>query len=137
MKNVVASHILCFVNGRLYGQVTAISWSQATPRIERRGIDSGRIQEMSASGTWIEGEVRLLRVHGDGGLEARGVVAPDLQVNKEQYFSLLLVNRRTGTRLLQCDNCSVERQSWSAVAKGRMEGSFSFKGIDVTPESDY
>ncbi len=136
-NNVVAAHIKVFINGTLYGQAVGITWSIPTPHVERRGIDSMTAFELSPTTYKVSGSIQVLRTHDDGGLEGRGIVAPVRHIPREKYFSLLLVSRVTGSRLFQCDHCKVTGQTWSAMAKGRMEGSFTFDAIVGENEAQY
>jgi hypothetical protein len=134
---VVGAHLLCFINGRLFGEVTAIQWDSATPNVSRVGIDSLTPFELSPVGAKMSGNVSLFRLHGTGGLEGRGIVAPFSHIAREKYFSILIVDRVTGKRLNQADYCKVNNQSWRMVARQRVEGSFSFEGIDWSNEAEY
>lgn len=135
-KLVAGAHVLCFFNKRLMGQVTAVDWDQATPRVRRHGLDALAPYEISPVGSFVSGSVGLLRVHGDGALEGRGLVAPAQQIPKEKYACMLLIDRENGKKLLQIDHLAVGSQKWKVGAKGRLEGSFSFEGILATNEFD-
>ena len=133
-KLVVGAHVVCLFNGRLMGQVTAMDWSISSNRTRRHGLDGLMPYEISVGNTWIQGSVSILRVHGDAGLEGRGIVAPAELLPREKYFSILLIDRSTGTKLLQADHCMVTGQKWAVQAKQRLTGSFAFEGIDYANE---
>lgn len=134
---VTAPHILVFVNGRLYSQASGVSWTASSPRIVRGGIDSIVPYEISPGMTRISGRIKTYRGHADGALEGRGVVAPPAYIPRERYFSLLVVDRMFGNKILQVDHCSVEEQTWDVQAGRIMEGSFSFTGLTHSNEANY
>lgn len=136
-KIVVGAGLSVFVNGKIYGQVTSFKWDSSTPVKANYGIDSLMPYELANTATKVVGSMSLVRVHGDGGLEGRGVVAPLTHLELEKYFSVLVVDRLTGLDVFRADHCKVTAQSWQVAARGKMEGSFSFEGIQWTNEADY
>lgn len=131
---VVGAHVLCFINGILVGEAMSVDWSVTTENQEKRGIDSIMAYELAPTMAKVEGSVSLLRMHGTGGLEGRGIVAPFTHIPQEKYFSILLIDRGNGKTLHQADYCKVQRQSWNMAAKRLVTGQFSFIGIDNSNE---
>jgi hypothetical protein len=136
-KVVTSPHILVFINGHLYSHASGLSWSASSPRIKRTGVDSIIPYELSPSQTQLSGRIKTYRAHGDGGLEGRGIVAPPARIPEERYFSLLVIDRITGDKILQADHCMVEDQSWDVSAGKFLEGSFSFTGLTHGNEAEY
>lgn len=136
-KVVVGAGLSVFVNGKIYGQVTAFKWDSGTPLKANMGIDSLIPYELANIATKVSGSMSLIRVHGDGGLEGRGIVAPLTHVELEKYFSILVVDRLTGLDVFRADHCKASSQSWQVSARGKMEGSFTFEGLQWTNEADY
>ncbi len=136
-NNIVSAHLVVFINGFVYGRVTGLSWNPQTPRIARRGLDSIMAYELSPGPAIVTGSMNVLRLHGDGGLEGRGIVAPFEHIPEERYFSILVVNRKTGQRVYQADHCMVTGQTWNQEARGRVSGSFNFEGIAWRNEAEY
>lgn len=133
---VVAAHLLVFINGRIFGECMGMEWDSSTPRTEKMGLDSLTPFELAPTGTHVTGSFQMLRLRATGGLEGRGIVAPFRALSREKYLSILVINRQDGTRILRCDNCSVTSQRWRVAAKGRVDGSFSFMGLDCASEAD-
>lgn len=136
-KILVGAHILCFINGRLFGECNSIQWQPQTPRIRRGGLDSLQAYELSPGPVELNGTIGVHRVRAAGGLEGRGIVAPPNLIPRERYFSILLVDRVTGQKVHQADFCMVESQTWSYAPHVIVGGSFSFKGIEWANEALY
>lgn len=134
---VVGASILVFINGYLYGQVTGLRWDSQTPTAARMGIDSMTAYELSPTTAKVSGSVSVLRLHGDGGLEGRGIVAPFSHIPRERYFSILVIDRKNRKILHRADHCKVATQSWNYTTRARVEGSFTFEGIEWTNEASY
>jgi len=99
-SNIVAgAHVLCFINGILVGETMSVDWSITTENQEKRGIDSIEAYELAPIMAKVEGSISLFRMHGTGGLEGRGIVAPFSHIPQEKYFSILLVDRGNGKTL--------------------------------------
>lgn len=136
MSVVVAAHLVVFINGKRFGECMGMEWEQATPHTERMGLDSLTPVELSPVATKVSGSFQTLRIRATGGLEGRGIVAPFRHLPREKYFSILVISRQDGTRIFRADHCKVVSQRWRVQAKGRLEGSFSFAGLDAANEID-
>lgn len=137
MKVVTAPHILVFINGQVFGQVTSFRMSSSTPLKAHTGLDSLIPYELSNSAVKVVGSMGVLRTHSDGGLEGKGIVAPFQYLELERYFSILVIDRQTGSEVFRADHCKVTNQEWSVAARGRLDGSFSFEAIQWTNEAPY
>jgi hypothetical protein len=127
---------MVFVNGRMFGEVTAFNFSSNTPREELMVIDSMHAQELAPTSMKLSGAISFLRRHSTAGLEGRGIVAPPEKIPEERYFSLLILNRRDKTIFFRADECSVMQQSFAAEARGMVTGSFSFMALHWNNELD-
>jgi len=136
-RNVVGAHVIVYINGFVYAQVTDLAWDSSTPAITRAGLDSLMAYELSPGPVKVSGRLSVLRLHSDGGLEARGIVAPFSHLPLERYFSILVVDRVTGKRLHQADHCKCTGQAWQLPSRGRVQGSFSFEGISWVNDAVY
>lgn len=126
---VAGAHILCYINGRLYAQVSEFKWSSSTPRKAIHGIDSPDPFELAPTITIIKGEAKVFRLSGDGGFQGLGISASFSDLPKEKYFSVQIVDRRSDTVIFECPTCAQESESWAAIAKSLMTGTLSFTGI--------
>jgi hypothetical protein len=133
---IVGAHLVVFINGKRFGECTGMEWEQGTPHTERMGVDSLTPVELVPVATRVNGSFQALRIRATGGLEGRGIVAPFRHLSREKHFSILVIDRRDGTRVFRADRCSVTSQRWRVQAKGRLEGTFSFMGIDASNEID-
>lgn len=133
-QNVVGAHILCFVNGSLFAEVVGLHIESATPRIARPGVDSVVAYGLDPGPARVRATVSCLRRHNSGGLEGQGLTATYKDLPREKYFSVLLINRATGAKLLRADYCLVTNQAWSFAAKERVTGTFGFEGLTWSTE---
>lgn len=127
---LVAAQIVVYVNGRAYAQVTSFRWNSMTPKKAIYGLDSGEPFELAPTTTKIGGEMGLLRLMGDGGLEGAGVTAlfPDLP--REKYFTMTLRDMASDTQIFRAENSTCISQAWDVPAKGMVTGRMSFEALD-------
>lgn len=131
---VTSPHLICFLNGRMFGEANKVEWDIRTPKVRKGGIDSVVDHELAPTKNEVAGSVGMYRIRGTGGLEGFGVVAPFNANPREKYFSILIVNRLDGTTVFRADRCSVTSQRWGVEAKGRMHGTFSFEALEYGNE---
>jgi hypothetical protein len=85
----------------------------------------------------VSGTISVLRLQGTGGLQGRGIVAPFEHLAREKYFALLIISRVTGKKVFQADFCKCTSESWSIVARQRVQGQFNFSAIESSNEAEY
>ncbi len=134
--NITAPQVIVLINGRVFGEVTGWSFNASTPNAPLHGIDQTFAFELAPGAVGGSGSIQALRLHGSGGLEGRGVVAPMLQIPTQQYFSMLLVNRRNRSTLWRADHCAVDGQVLSIEARERVGVAFQFRCISFSNEVD-
>src|SRR6185312_4953643 len=133
---LVAARILVIINGQQYGRCAGIQWTSSTPKKKARSVDSPLVQEYMPTTLEVTGTMTVYRMIADGGLEGAGIQAPQIQQSREKYITIQLVERETDTTILQINQATIEGQSWNAVAKGLLMGSFSFSGVIFSNEAD-
>lgn len=133
-KIISAANVVCFINNQVYGKVTGFSYSSSTPKKRQMGIDSLRPYELIPTGTVVQGQLALLRLVGDAGIEGAGMTAPFADLSKEKYFSIALVDRTSDTVIFQADYASISSESWSIPSKGIVTGTVTFEALDWTNE---
>jgi hypothetical protein len=136
VKTLRAADIQIYINGRLFGVAVGLRWQGDDGRHAIYGIDQYTPFELAPGQSMIKGTVDCLRLRRDGGLEGRGVNAPESKLMLEKYFSLAVVDRSTDTVILAIESAAMGNQSWQATAKGDMSGSFTFEGLGWTSESE-
>lgn len=132
---ITAARILVFINNRLYGRCGGISWQSVTPKKAARSVDIPYVQEYMPTTFEVTGSMTVYRMIGDGGTEGAGIQAAQIDISREKYFTMILVERSTDTAILQIDNATVQSQSWSVSAKGVLMGQIGFSGIISTNEA--
>lgn len=125
----VSAHLVVYLNGTRFAECTRFTWRSMTPNNEKRGIDSMVPFELAPGTAMVQGSAGGLRIRGTGGLQGKGVTSPFPQLQKQRYFSILVLHRLDGSRVFAADQCLVDEEEWNAVAKGRLEGSFTFRGV--------
>lgn len=132
---ISSARILVFINNRLYGRCGGISWQAVTPKKAARAVDTPVVQEYMPTTIEVAGTMAIYRMIGDGGVEGAGIQANQIDVAREKYFTIVLVERSTDTPILQINQATVQSQSWNATAKGMLMGQVSFSGIIFTNEA--
>ena len=133
-RTVVAAGVALHINGKVYGRVTSFSWSSATPRTPKYGIDSTDPFEMMPTITRVQGRIGLVRTVGDGGAEGAAIATRFANLPREKYFSLALVETKSDTVLFEANSCSVISQSWQVPTKGLVTGEVEFTALDWNNE---
>jgi hypothetical protein len=107
----VGANLVCIINGQKWGAVTGLQYT------------------LSPTVVGVQGTIQLLMQRNDEGLEGRQVTAGLPYISAEHYFSIMLQDRQSAFIEMRIDNASVEQQTWNPVAKGMVQGQFSFKGL--------
>lgn len=134
-KTAPSAALLCYVNSRLYGQVTGVSLRSVVTRRRVHGIDTTEAQELTSGPTKIGGTIRVIRVIGDGGAEGAGMTTNFENLPAEQYFSLLILERGFGTVMFRADQCSLLGQTWDMPSKGLVSGTLEFEALTWSNET--
>jgi hypothetical protein len=126
--------VVLYVNGNLFGKVSSFKYASATPRKKIRGVDSMVPFELGMTTNDINGTMTVYRLIQDGGAEGAGMVAPIVEIPREKYFSLILVDIASNTVIFEADYCSVEDQSWTFEARDLAKGQITFSALDYLNE---
>jgi hypothetical protein len=128
-KAIAGAAVLVYVSGRLYGRCTSFSWASATPRRKVRTIDVVHPLELAATTVDVTWNMGIVRLRGDGGAQGGGLATAQIDISKEKYFTLQLIEKLTGTTLFQCNFCQADSESWNVMSKGLVEGTVTGSGI--------
>jgi hypothetical protein len=131
---LTSAQVILYVNGLRFGRVTGFSWTSDTPRRKIHAVDAVTPFELGMTVSSITGTLSVLRVAGDGAAEGAGMVAPVLDLSREKYFHMLLVDITTGFVVFQADFCSLESQQWTARPRSYLEGSLTFSALTYNNE---
>jgi hypothetical protein len=136
MPSIVLSsaQVVLYVNGNPFGRVSRFSYSVDTPRRKIQTVDSVLPFELAQGVTNVSGSMGLYRTHMDGAVEGGGMISTLLELPREKYFTILLVDLVTQTAIFQADFCSVESQSWSFESKSLAAGSVTFSALSYNNE---
>jgi hypothetical protein len=129
-KIVAAAHILVYINGKLYGRCTSFTWTSNTPGRKIRVIDTQHPVELATTTIDVDWSMGVLRTVGDGGLQGVGVASMQpADMSLEKYFTIQLVERRSGLTIFRCDMNNANSENWQINAKMQMVGNVSASGI--------
>lgn len=124
-----------YVNGRPYALVTSYSFTIDYNVEQLRGVDFPLPFELAPGAVSVTGTMSLERLAGKGGSRGAGLTVQVTDVARQQYFSILLIERQTKTAVFKCDFCLSQNESWTVGAKGRMTGNLSLVGIGFSDDS--
>jgi hypothetical protein len=133
-KITVGAQVSAFINGIRWGQVTGFRFSSVTQHKELLGLDSLEPFEQTPVAVKVNGNVQLIRLVGDGGLEGQGVTTNFEQLPRQKYFTLTLRDNFTDGILFESRYTVVQEQNWEFSAKGIVTGGFTFAGISWNNE---
>lgn len=135
-KTLRGADVQLYINGRIFPICTGVRWRSDAGRHAIYGIDQRTPFELAPGQASVKGTVECLRQRQDGGLEGRGITAPERLTLLEKYVSMALVDRSTDTIVFVIDEAAVNGQNWNVNAKGQLAGSFDFEGIAWTNEAE-
>ena len=131
---LVSGAVICYVNGIRCGKVTSFRWSSETPRKEIFCLDQNIPVEEAPTTARCSGSLGLIRLVHDGGLEGIGVIAHSSQVERERYFTIMIVDRISNSILFRADSCSATAQSWDIPSRGLVSGTLNFSCLSWSNE---
>lgn len=129
-KVLSGPHVKCVVNGRTLGIVTSFQYSIRTPHRPAQGLDQTTVQEWIPTTYLVMGQVGIVRVRGDGGLEGAGLAAFSADLLRQKYLQIDLVDRLTERVLFSAINAVVTGQAWQVEARDVVRGQFTFEAQD-------
>ena len=122
--------LVLYINGTIFGVASAITWTVDTGRKGIYTIDQQLPAELPSTRASITGNVQVFRKHADGGLAGVGITPVQNQLSSERYFFLQALDTQTDSMILSIPKCAVGRQTWTVAAKGVLQGSFDFMGVN-------
>lgn len=131
---MVGAHALCYINGKLYGRVASVDVDSATPHREVQSVDVLTPAELIPQAAKLMGSMSIYRIHGDGGIQATGMIPTWHDLTRGKYFSVLVVDRFSDTTFFRADACSCVGEKWR-IGRGYVMGQISFKGLTWNNES--
>lgn len=133
-KSLTGAHIVCYINGKLYGRVSNFTWDSQTVHKQIYGLDSADPFELAAAQTKIGGNVSIYRLIGDGGAQGAGIVPKYEDMPRGRYFNVTLLDRSTDLIVFQAKYCVLQAESWSIPMRGIITGQLHFEAIEWSNE---
>jgi hypothetical protein len=132
---VCGAGVIAYVNGQVFAKATDFEWTSLTPRKRVRGVDILLPLELIPVSVEVSFRCSMVKISGDGGNQAAGIVAQQAHLSREKYFTFALVDRRSGTTLFSSNYNACEAETWRVGAKGTLIGSVSCCGLLWTGEA--
>jgi hypothetical protein len=130
-----APQVVVFINGQPFGKCTSFQWTSLTPHVEEETVDVMFPVELKPVRTKVAFQMGVLRLIADGGMQAAGLVPQQQHLSRERYFTVQLIERKTGTTLFSSTMNVVDSESWSVRPKGLLEGTVVCKGVTWVNEA--
>lgn len=130
----VGAQTLVHINSRPFGRVAEISYKSSTPRRKVRCIDTLLTPELIPLAVEVSGSMTIYRLHGDGGVQAAGMIPTWEQLTRGKYFSILITDRLSDTTTFRADACEVIAESWQH-GRGYIMGQIMFEGLAWSNET--
>ena len=128
-KTLRGLDLVVYVNAKPWSFGSELSWDIDYGAETTYGIDFLTPFEISTTRALISGSLHYWRQHNTAGAEGAGMVPVQLDIARERYFYLQVVDRQTGTTYLEIPMCKLRRQGGSAKARGVVDGTLSFVGL--------
>ncbi len=131
---MVGAHALCYINGRLYGRCAGVDVTSTTPHREVQPVDVLTPAELVPQAAKMAGSMSVFRIHGDGGVQATGMIPTWHDLTRGKYFSILIVDRFSDTTFFRADACSCVGETWR-IGRGHVMGQIAFKALTWNNET--
>jgi hypothetical protein len=134
-KLLTGAHIVCYVNGKLYGRCSNFSWQSSTQHKPVYTVDVGEPSELAPTQTRLSATMSLYRLAGDGGAQGANMIPRYEDIPRGRYFSMVLIDRSTDLVLFQARYCVCQSESWSVPSKGIITGNINIEAIEWSNEN--
>lgn len=128
-KTISGAHITLHINGKLYNEVQQLSYTIDYGEEPIYGIDSVFPQEIKITRVSIQGNVSGVRIAGSNGLQGQDIRPKITDSMFAPYISIRISDRRTGEQIMWIPYARVTNEQVNVSAKGNMQVSFSFLGL--------
>lgn len=135
-QTINGASIKLYIGGVLYPEASSLSYIIDYGEEATYGVDSALPQEIRQTRISVQGQVSGIRIRASGGIQsrnARTLIKDSLQA---PYVSIQIKDRSTDEILLFLPQAKVTSQSTTVAAKGILQLSFSFKGIQPLESND-
>lgn len=129
---LTGAHVILYINGKAVGRVVSFRWQRDITHRENVGIDELEPTELVVTGVRVRGTIGLVRTRKDGGAEGAGLTTPTPDLPREQYVSLMLIDRTTDTVLFRAPRVKATSDGWEAAPRQILYGNVSFQAIGAS-----
>lgn len=131
----VGAQTLVYINGRLFGRCADVGYESNTPQRFVQPIDVIVPAELVPGAAKASGTISIYRLHGDGGIQAAGMIPTWRDLMRAKYFSILVIDRFSDTVTFRADACSVTREAWRH-GRGYVMGQIAFDVLAWNNETE-
>ena len=133
---ISGAHIKLYINGVVYNEVTELSYIMDYGEEAIYGIDSVFPQEIKVTRVSIQGSVSGVRVKDTNGLQGVNARPEITQSFFAPYISIRITDRRSEEDIMFIPYARVSQEKLSVTAKGIVNTSFSFVGLQGQQQLD-
>ena len=128
-RTIAGAHIKVYINGKIYNEVQQIQYVIDYGEEPIYGIDSVFPQEIKITRVSIQGSISGVRVANSNGLQGYDIRPKIMDSIFAPYISIRITDRKTGEDILFIPYARVTNERTSVNAKGIMQTSFNFTGL--------
>jgi hypothetical protein len=128
-RTIAGAHIKLYINGKVYNEVQQLQYTIDYGEEPIYGIDSVFPQEIKITRVSIQGSISGVRVGNSNGLQGYDIRPKIMDSMFAPYISIRISDRKTGEDILFVPYARVTNERTSINAKGIMQTSFNFIGL--------
>jgi len=128
-RTIAGAHIKLYINGKVYNEVQQLQYTIDYGEEPIYGIDSVFPQEIKITRVSIQGSVSGVRTAQSNGLQGYDIRPKIFDSIFAPYISIRISDRRTGEDILFVPYARVTNERTNINAKGVVQTSFSFSGL--------
>ena len=128
-RTIAGAHIKVYINGIVYNEVQQLQYTIDYGEEPIYGIDSVFPQEIKITRVSIQGSISGVRTAQSNGLQGYDIRPKIFDSIFAPYISIRIFDRKTGEDILFVPYARVTNEKTSVSAKGIMQTSFNFIGL--------
>jgi len=128
-QTVHGALIVIKINGKIYNECQAASWTMGNSIKKIYGVDSPVPMEIIETTDGVSGSLSGVTLNFSGGLQGIEAIPLATAFFSAPYISIRIYNRFTAESLLFIPKAVIGDRSYSVAARGILRVSFNFEGI--------
>ena len=128
-RTIVGAHCRVFINGKVLNEVQKIDYAIDYGEESIYGIDSVFPQEIKVTRVSVAGSMSGIRIKNTNGLQGYDIRPQIFETQKAPYISIRVQDLHSGEDILWLPQAKISNERASVAAKGVLQVSFNFIGI--------